>query len=112
MKTAIVRLLSIAFLSFATLLAASAADKADTADKKVKLKGTATCAKCSLKLTDKCQNVIQADGKTYYVVDNDTSKSLHEQICKATKKVKASGTVKEVDGKLQFTAQKLTVAKE
>jgi len=76
------------------------------------IKGKGECAKCSLKETTKCQNAIKtADGKTYYLADNKVSKDFHEEVCKETKKVTATGTVKEVDGKMQLTASKIDLAK-
>jgi len=69
-------------------------------------------AKCSLKETTKCQNAIKtADGKTYYLADNKVSKDFHDEVCKETKKVTATGTVKDVDGKMQLTASKIDLAK-
>ena len=79
--------------------------------------GDGKCAKCSLQETDSCQNAVEVEegGKTvtYYVVDNDLSKKFHKTsgICKATKKVKVTGEVKEVDGKMQITADKMEVVK-
>jgi hypothetical protein len=54
------------------------------------------------------------EGKTvkYYVAKNDVSENFHEDVCEATKKVKATGTVKEVDGKKELTASKITLAKD
>jgi hypothetical protein len=80
------------------------------------LTGEAKCAKCMLKETDKCQTVIQTEnkkGKTvnYYLADNDVSKTFHQNVCKETKKVTATGTVKKVDGKNEFTASKIELAK-
>ena len=64
---------------------------------------------------DKCQNVIEVEknGKTrkYFLVQNDISKAFHENVCKETKKVTATGTVKRVDGKLEFTATKIELVK-
>ncbi len=84
-------------------------------DKEVTITGDSKCAKCALKETDKCQNVIQVekDGKktTYYMVKNDVSDKFHENVCKETKKATATGTSKKVDGKLQFTATKIEIAK-
>ena len=91
-----------------TFTAAFAADK----DKDITITGDGQCAKCSLKETSKCQNAIKtADGKTYYLADNKVSKSFHEEVCKETKKVTATGTVKEVDGKMELTAKKIELAK-
>jgi RecG-like helicase len=86
------------------------------ADDKVEtITGEGVCAKCSLHETAKCQTAIQVekDGKkvTYYVVANDVAKGFHKNVCEESKKVTATGTVKEVDGKLQLTATKIELAK-
>jgi hypothetical protein len=85
------------------------------ADEK-KISGEGKCAKCALKEGDKCQNVIQAkeDGKTvtYYLAKNDVSNDFHSNICKESKKVTATGTVKEVNGKKELTASKIELTKE
>ena len=77
--------------------------------------GEAKCAKCSMHESDKCQTVIQAEhrGKmvTYYLADNDVAKNFHDQICKEPKKVKATGTIKTVDGKQEMTVSKIEEAK-
>src|SRR5437867_11915594 len=77
--------------------------------------GEGKCAKCALKETDSCQNVVQVKegGKTvtYYLVHNDVSKKFHDNICKETKKITVTGTVKEVDGKQQLTPTKIELAK-
>ena len=73
--------------------------------------GEAKCAKCALHESDKCQTVIQTEkgGKTvtYYLADNDVAKNFHDTICKEPKKVKATGTLKKVDGKNEFTVSKI-----
>ena len=78
--------------------------------------GEAKCAKCMLKETDKCQTVIQVEGKNgktvnYYLAENDVSKAFHENVCKEAKKVTATGTVKKVEGKNEFTVSKIELAK-
>jgi hypothetical protein len=94
-------------LAFALAVPVMAADKTIT--------GQATCAKCALKESDTCQTVIQVEGKNgktvnYYLVDNDKAKAFHENICKEPKKVTATGTVKTVDGKKQFTVTDIKLA--
>ena len=89
----------------------------DNEGKEVTIKGEGKCAKCSLKETEKCQNVIEREGKNgrkvkYYIVDNDMAKEFHKNICKETKKVTATGTVKKVDGKNEMTITKIEVVKE
>jgi Family of unknown function (DUF6370) len=86
-------------------------------DEKKELKGDGMCAKCALKETEKCQNVVivtkDGEKKTYYLVKNDVADKAHgsKGFCKASKdsptKVKITGTVKEEDGKLVFTAEKI-----
>src|SRR3954466_5753922 len=106
-------LLMLAFISPAMAEDKPAADK--SAAKTITLTGEGKCGKCSLKETDKCQNVISVEkknGKTvnYYLVQNDVSKSFHDNLCKESKKVTATGTVKKVDGKMELTADKIELA--
>jgi hypothetical protein len=98
-------------LALALVTPAFAADKA----KEVTITGDGKCAKCVLHEGDKCRNAIQVDenGKTvtYYLADNKLSKEFHENICKESKKVTATGKVKEKDGKMVLTASKLELVK-
>jgi len=90
--------------------------KADD-DKKVTISGDAMCAKCALKETKTCQNVVieTKDGKktTYYIVANAVAKKAHQGlgICQASKddpiKVKVTGTVAKKDDKMELTAEKI-----
>ena len=96
------------------LAVATPAFAADTAKERT-ITGEAKCAKCMLKETDKCQTVIQVEtkkGKTvnYYLTENDVSKAFHENVCKDTKKVTATGTVKKAEGKNEFTVSKIALA--
>ena|SRR5436305_1020394 len=85
--------------------------------KEVTIKGEAQCAKCALHQSDKCATAIvtKKNGKevTYYVVDNDASKSglPHSEICKENKQVKAKGTVHEVNGRKELTVSSISVVK-
>jgi len=104
------------FVSIAGLAAWTLATPGFAAEKgEVTITGEGKCAKCSLKETDKCQNVIQTkeDGKTvtYYLAKNDVSNNFHDHLCKETQKVTAKGTVKEVDGKKELTASSIELAK-
>jgi hypothetical protein len=86
-------------------------------DKKVTISGEAMCAKCALKETSSCQNVVVVtkDGKkeTYYLAKNDVANKAHREngICTASKddpiKVKVTGTVEKKDDKLVLTAEKI-----
>jgi len=110
MRKSIVLLTGIAGL---LLLAFVTPTQAADEGKKMTITGTGKCAKCALHETEQCQNVIQTEkgGKTvtYYLAKNDVAKDFHSNICKEAKKVKATGTVKEVDGKQEFTAIKIDV---
>jgi hypothetical protein len=86
-------------------------------EKERTLTGEAKCAKCSLKEADKCQTVLQVEGKdgkkvNYYLVANDVAKKFHGEVCQATKKVAITGTVKKVEGKNELTATKIESPKE
>ena len=60
------------------------------------LKGTITCAKCDLKLADKCATVIkvkEGDKDVVYYFDADSHKKNHKTICTEPKEGKVTGTV-------------------
>jgi hypothetical protein len=48
----------------------------------------------------------------YWLAKNDVSKKFHDNICQEPKKVTATGTVKEEDGKKVLTVSKIELAKE
>ena len=102
-------------VGIAALFLAATAVRTLAADATVTITGKGVCAKCTLHETKTCQSVIQVekDGKkvNYYLVDNDVSKKFHPNLCKESKEVTATGTVKEVDGKMEFTATKIELAK-
>ena len=106
------------FTSIAGLVLLSLATTTLAKDKEeVTITGEGKCAKCSLKETEKCQNVIEIESKKggkqkIYLVENDVAKEFHKNICKENKKVTATGTIKNVDGKREMTATKIEVVKE
>jgi hypothetical protein len=71
--------------------------------------GEGSCAKAH-------QTIIKAkDGDktvTYYLTDNEVSKKFHSKVCSKSAQVKATGDVKEVDGKMELTATKIELAKD
>ena len=105
--------LLITSIAAAAILVANSTMAADA--KEVTLKGEAKCAKCALKLSDKCADVVEvtADGKTttYWIAKNDASKDFHKNVCQDTVKLTAVGSVGEIDGKKIIVASKLTVDK-
>ena len=80
-------------------------------DKEVTLKGKATCAKCDLAKTEKCQAalVVSEDGKeVVYYVKGPEAAALHKEVCKASKDgVSVTGVVSEADGQKWITASKI-----
>ncbi len=106
--------LTLSTLLFAALATPSFAKDAEAKEKTIK--GEAKCAKCALHQTDKCQAAIETETKsgkkvTYLLENNETAKNFHEKICKESKQVKATGTVKKVDGKMEMTANKIEEVK-
>jgi hypothetical protein len=109
---------SLLLVGIAGLLVLALATPTFAADKPKEktISGEAKCARCMLKEGDKCQTVIQMEnkqGKTvnYYLADNDVSKAFHENLCKEAKKVTATGIVKKVEGKNEFTVSKIELVK-
>ena|ERR1035437_1818451 len=107
MRTKVAALAACVLMMGAGLLWAEDAKKDE-----VTLKGTLTCAKCELKETDKCQNVLVVkDGDKevkYYFIDNATGKTAHKDVCsKAKENVSVTGVVTEKDGKKLIEASKV-----
>lgn len=82
----------------------------------VEIKGVGQCAKCSLKVTDSCQNAIvtTVDGKnvTYYLEKNDVSDAFHSKVCNTPADVVAKGTVAEKEGKKILTVTTIALAEK
>lgn len=85
------------------------------------IEGMAQCAKCALKETEKCQNVVvvEEDGKDvkYYMVMEGVAKDNHGKIfCQAPKEagptVKVTGEVEEKDGKKMIKPSKIEVVED
>lgn len=112
---AIVKTTNMKKLLSLTALVGLLAIPAFAADNEVTITGMGKCAKCALHETKECQSVIQTKegGKTvtYYLADNDKSKDFHDNICKKSEKVTATGTVTEEDGKKILTVSKIEEAK-
>jgi hypothetical protein len=82
--------------------------------KEVTVTGDGACAMCVLHETADCQTAITTteNGQkvVYYLADNDVGKSFHKNVCKASAKVTATGTVEVKDGKNILTASKIEIA--
>jgi hypothetical protein len=104
----------VAVLAAGFTLAYSAEEKTIT--------GMAQCAKCALKEAKSCQNVIvvKEDGRdvNYFLVQNEVAKKAHQKLgfCNAPKgdgpTVRATGEVKEEEGKHMMTASKIEAVEE
>jgi hypothetical protein len=107
--------LTLALLAGLALAGAAMTALADDS-KTTTITGNMVCGKCTLHITDKCQNVVQVtqDGKTvnYFLEQNDVSKAEHSAVCHGdSEKVTVTGTVVEKDGKEVMTPTKIEVAK-
>ncbi|MEI6077961.1 MAG: DUF6370 family protein [Verrucomicrobiota bacterium] len=83
--------------------------------KETTITGEASCAKCALHTSEKCQTVVKAtvDGKevSFYLTGKE-AKAFHEKICSGTsEKVTVTGTVKEKGGKQMLAATKIEEVK-
>jgi type 1 fimbria pilin len=97
------KVVRIACLAVAMLAVAAVCSQAAD-DKEVKLTGTMVCGKCTLKLTDKCTNVLQVkDGdKTvnYFITDDGPKAEYHKPVCPGgakTEGVTVTGVVTKKD---------------
>jgi len=78
--------------------------------------GNMFCGKCTLHITDKCQNVVQVteDGKivNYFLKQNEVSNDAHDAVCHGdTEKVTVTGTIEEKDGKKVMVPTKIEEVK-
>jgi len=109
MKKLFLTLLTTVAVAFTLAFNANAESKGKT----LTLSGKGCCAKCCLKETDACQNVLTVDknGKKtkYYLVQNEVSKGFHSQICETVKNITVTGTCKKVGDKFEVTAEKIEV---
>jgi hypothetical protein len=107
------KLLATILATVAIVLALAFNASAESKGKTLTLSGKGCCAKCCLKETDACQNVltVEKDGKKtkYYLVQNEVSKGFHSQICETVKNITVTATCKKVGDKLELTAEKIEV---
>ena len=82
--------------------------------KEVKLSGEGKCAKCALKETKECQNVVQVkngDKTTTYYLKGDESQKFHKNLCGDTAKINVEGKCVKDGDKLVVTVAKIELAK-
>jgi len=81
--------------------------------KEITVSGEGKCAKCALKKSDSCQNVVEVkkgDKTTLYYLTGDVSKGFHKNLCSGTANVKVTGEASEKDGKHEIKVTKIDKA--
>jgi hypothetical protein len=84
------------------------------ADEEKKLEGTITCAKCDLKESEKCHNVIvvkEGDKKVVYWFDAKSKTKQHKEVCTEAKEGTVTGTVAKDGDKMVVTVKTLEFKK-
>jgi hypothetical protein len=84
------------------------------ADKEVTLKGTITCAKCDLKMSDQCATVIKVNEGSkdvVYYFDKAAHKKYHKKICMEPTQGSVTGTVTEEGDKKIINVATLEMGK-
>ena len=108
------RITSSVLAGFVALMVLAMAVSAFAEAETMTITGMGKCAKCALHQTDKCQNVVEVekDGKTTtYWLEGAKSKDFHhDNLCKESKKVTATGKVEEKDGKKVMTVTEIKAA--
>jgi hypothetical protein len=84
-------------------------------EKAITLTGEGKCAKCALKIADKCQNVVEVKKgektKLYYLT-GEVSKAFHgDNLCSGSKQITVTGTPSEKDGKMMIAVTKIEATK-
>jgi hypothetical protein len=109
MKSKIMAALAITGLALALPLSAVTAENEKT------VTGEGACSKCVLKEAETCQATIKAEeaGKkvTYHLTQNEVTKAFAKHLCAEKQKMKATGTVKTVNGKQELTPTKIELVK-
>jgi RecG-like helicase len=102
--------LLLAGIAVVALTTAVSARPDDKEKKEVTLKGDVCCAKCELKMADKCATVVRVkeSGKdVIYYFDDASAKKFHKEICTEAKAGTVTGKVSEKDGKKVITVTKV-----
>jgi hypothetical protein len=79
-------------------------------DKEKTVKGTICCAKCELKMSDKCATVIKVkdgDKELIYYFDAECHKKNHGKICNEAKEGEATGVLGKDGKKLTIKVSKV-----
>ncbi len=87
---------------FKSLIAATLAlglTAGSLAAKEITVTGEGKCAKCALKKSDSCQNVVEVkegDKTITYYLTGDVSKGFHKNLCQSSAKVKVTGNATRI----------------
>ena len=98
-------------LSVAVVLVLGLAAAGPVSAAEMTLTGVVSCAKCTLKKADKCQDVLtvtdaQGAATEYWLVKNEVAEKAGHQ-CKEEAKATVTGEVSEKDGKKWLTVSKM-----
>ena len=77
-----------------------------TAEEEKTFEGEMSCAKCNLKLADKCEDTLKV-GDTLYLLEENGKRKTSEHVCSDSEKAKVTGKVEERDGKKFIVASKI-----
>jgi hypothetical protein len=72
------------------------------------LEGEMSCAKCNLKIADKCEDTLKV-GDTLYLLEEGGKRKTSEHVCSGSAKAKVTGKVEERDGQKFIVASKIEV---
>jgi hypothetical protein len=104
-----------AFAAFAADQAPSKETPKDTA-KEETFTGWGQCAKCTLGMTNACQNalVVNKDGKeeTFFLTQNAISQDFHSNLCSGQMEIKVTGSAKGPVGEREIVASKIEPVKK
>ncbi|GIW80661.1 MAG: hypothetical protein KatS3mg105_2468 [Gemmatales bacterium] len=79
--------------------------------KEVVLKGKITCAKCELKLANRCSTVVvvkKGDKDVVYYFDEKSHRAHHRAVCQGAKKGSVTGTVTKKGDKYYISVRKIS----
>jgi len=101
-----------------TALTAFAAEKAPSNEtaKAETFTGWGQCAKCTLGMTNACQNalVVNKDGKEeiFFLTQNAVSQDYHSNLCSGQMEITVTGVAAGPDGEREIVASKIVAAKK
>jgi hypothetical protein len=70
--------------------------------------GEMSCAKCNLKIADKCEDTLKV-GDVLYLLEEGGKRKTSEHVCSDSAKAKVTGKMEERDGKKFIVVSKIEV---